>query len=155
MKSDYLRKEAELYIDFISHGQEVKNNKFMMKSLKEINEGSLMLNKWVYEQTNDLLNRDKLVGLIGGDHSVALGYYKALAEKYGSFGILQIDAHCDLRKSYENFNYSHASIMYNALEEIAAIEKLVQVGRQGLFTRENGSIYATAIKGRLLFLTRR
>ena len=128
MKSDYLRKEAELYIDFISHGQEVKNNKFMMKSLKEINEGSLMLNKWVYEQTQDLLNRDKLVGLIGGDHSVVLGYYKALAEKYGSFGILQIDAHCDLRKSYEDLNYSHASIMYNVLEEIAAVEKLVQVG---------------------------
>jgi agmatinase len=128
MKSDYLRKEAELYIDFISHGQEVKNNKFMLKSLKEINEGSEMLNKWVYEQTKDILNRDKLVGLIGGDHGVPLGYYKALAEKYGSFGILQIDAHCDLRKSYENLKYSHASIMYNALEEISSIEKLVQVG---------------------------
>lgn len=128
MKSDYLRKEAELYIDFISHGQDIKNNKFMMKSLKEINEGSVMLNKWVYEQTRDLLNRDKLVGLIGGDHSVVLGYYKALSEKYGSFGVLQIDAHCDLRKAYEDLNYSHASIMYNALEEIAAIEKLVQVG---------------------------
>jgi len=128
MKSDYLRKEAELYIDFISHGQEVKSNKFMMKSLKEINEGSAALNKWVYEQTKDLLNRDKLVGLIGGDHSVPLGYYKALSEKYGSFGILQIDAHCDLRKSYENLNYSHASIMYNALEEIPEIERLVQVG---------------------------
>ena len=128
MKSDYLRKEAELYIDFISHGQDVKNNKFMTKSLKEINEGSAMLNKWVYEQTRDLLNRDKLVGLIGGDHSVALGYYKSLAEKYGNFGILQIDAHCDLRQAYENLNYSHASIMYNALEEIPAIEKLVQVG---------------------------
>src|SRR5258706_10664287 len=90
MKSDYLRKEAELYIDFISHGQEVKSNKFMLKSLKEINEGSILLNNWVYEQTKDLLNSDKLVGLIGGDHSVSLGYYKALAEKYGSFRILQI-----------------------------------------------------------------
>jgi agmatinase len=51
-----------------------------------------------------------------------------LAEKYGSFGVLQIDAHCDLRRSYENLNYSHASIMYNALEENSSIEKLVQVG---------------------------
>ena len=100
----------------------------MLKSLKEINEGSVMLNNWVYEQTKDLLNKDKLVGLIGGDHSVSLGYFKALAEKYNSFGILQIDAHCDLRKAYEKFNYSHASIMYNALTEITAIERLVQVG---------------------------
>jgi agmatinase len=128
MKSDYLRKEAELYIDFIAHGQDINNNKFMLKSLKEINEGGIMLNNWVYEQTKDLLNRNKLVGLIGGDHSVSLGYFKALAEKYENFGILQVDAHCDLREAYEEFKYSHASIMYNALTEIGAIKKLVQVG---------------------------
>lgn len=128
MKSDYLRKEAELYIDFIAHGQQVNSNKFMLKSLKEINEGGIMLNKWVYEQVTELLEKNKLVGLIGGDHSVSLGYFKALAEKYKNFGVLQVDAHCDLRKAYENLNYSHASIMYNALSEVSAIEKLVQVG---------------------------
>ncbi|MBS1745164.1 MAG: agmatinase family protein [Bacteroidetes bacterium] len=128
MKSDYLRKEAELYIDFIAHGQDVNCNKFMVKSLKEINEGSEMLNNWVYEQTKDLLSRDKLVGLIGGDHSVSLGYLKALAEKYPGFGILQVDAHCDLRKAYGNFNYSHTSIMYNALTEVPAVERLIQAG---------------------------
>jgi agmatinase len=128
MKSDYLRKEAELYIDFIAHGQDINNNKFMLKSLKEINEGSLMMNDWVYAQTKELLSRDKLVGLIGGDHSISLGYFKALAEKHKSFGILQIDAHCDLRKAYEKFNYSHASIMYNTLTEVSEIGKLVQVG---------------------------
>lgn len=128
MKSDYLRKEAELYIDFIAHGQDINNNKFMLKSLKEINEGSEMLNDWVYGQTRDLLNKNKLVGLLGGDHSVSYGYFKALSEKYESFGILQVDAHCDLRNAYEKFNYSHASIMYNALTGINNIEKLVQVG---------------------------
>ncbi|MEP6466953.1 MAG: agmatinase family protein [Parafilimonas sp.] len=128
MKSDYLRKEAELYIDFIAHGQDINSNKFMQKGLKEINEGGIMLNEWVYAQTKDLLSRDKLVGLIGGDHSVSLGYFKALAEKHESFGILQIDAHCDLRSAYEKFNHSHASVMYNALTEINEIEKLVQVG---------------------------
>ncbi len=128
MKSDYLRKEAELYIDFIAHDQKVNNNKFMLKSLKEINEGSTILNKWVYEQTKDLLAKDKIVGLIGGDHSISFGYFKALAEKYSGYGVLQIDAHCDLRKAYENLDYSHASIMYNSLNEISAIEKLVQVG---------------------------
>ncbi|HEY2649978.1 MAG TPA: agmatinase family protein [Puia sp.] len=128
MKSDYLRKEAELYINYISKGEEVEKNNFMCKSLKEINEGSAILNKWVYEQTSSLLKEDKLVVLLGGDHSVPLGYLKAIAEKYGEFGILQIDAHCDLRKSYENFDFSHASIMYNALAEIPQITKLVQLG---------------------------
>ena len=136
LKSDYLRKEAELFIDYISKGEIVGNNKFMCKSLKEINEGGVMLNNWVYEQTNELLEQGKLVGLIGGDHSTPLGYIKALAKKHGSFGILQIDAHCDLRKSYEHFTYSHASVMYNVLNEIEGVEKLVQVGLRDFCSEE-------------------
>ncbi|MBA4141056.1 MAG: agmatinase family protein [Segetibacter sp.] len=128
LKSDYLRKEAELYIDYISKGNDVKENRFMCKSLKEINDGANLLNTWVYEQTKDLLSKDKLVGLIGGDHSTPLGFYKAIAEKHGEFGILQIDAHCDLRASYEDFAYSHASIMYNALNEVPQLQRLLQVG---------------------------
>lgn len=128
MKSDYLRREAELYIKYISDGEEVSDNKFMCKTLKEVNAGGLFLNAWVYEQTKDLLDTGKLVALLGGDHSTPLGFFKAIAEKHGDFGILQIDAHCDLRKAYENFKYSHASVMYNALEEIPQLTKLVQVG---------------------------
>ncbi|HEX6915765.1 MAG TPA: agmatinase family protein [Chitinophagaceae bacterium] len=128
LKSDYLRKEAELYIDYISRGEQVEVNKFMCKSLKDINEGSRFMNGWVYDQTKELLEKGKLVALLGGDHSTPLGFFKALAEKYGDFGILQIDAHHDLRESYEGFIYSHASIMYNALNEIPELKKLVQVG---------------------------
>jgi agmatinase len=136
LKSDYLRKEAELFIDYISKGEIVGNNKFMCKSLKEINEGSIMLNNWVFEQTSELLKQGKQVGIIGGDHSTPFGYIKALAEKHGSFGILQIDAHCDLRKSYEHFTYSHASVMYNVLNEIEGVEKLVQVGIRDFCSEE-------------------
>ncbi|MFM2145668.1 MAG: hypothetical protein RL732_504 [Bacteroidota bacterium] len=128
MKSDYLRKEAELYIDYISQGEDVNKNQFMCKSLREINEGSVFLNNWVYEKSKEILDKGKLLVLLGGDHSTALGYFKAAAEQFGNFGILQIDAHCDLRKSYEGFNYSHASIMYNALTEIPEITHLVQAG---------------------------
>ncbi|HNJ26717.1 MAG TPA: arginase family protein, partial [Chitinophagaceae bacterium] len=128
MKSDYLRKEAELFIDYISKGEEVSANQFMCKTLKEVNEGGVFLNNWVYEQTKELLNKNKLVALLGGDHSTPLGFFKAIGEKHGDFGILQIDAHFDLREAYEGFTYSHASIMYNALKEIPAIKKLVQAG---------------------------
>lgn len=128
LKSDYLRKEAELYIDYISKGDVVENNQFMCKTLKEVNEGGYFLNNWVYQQTKFLLDKNKIVGLLGGDHSTPLGFMKAVAEKHGDFGILQIDAHCDLREAYEGFVYSHASIMYNALKEIPQLKKLVQVG---------------------------
>ncbi len=127
-KSDFLRKEAELYIGYISGGEDLGDNKFMCKSLREINEGSVFLNDWVYEQTTDLLAKGKLVALLGGDHSTPFGFFRAMADKHGQFGILQIDAHMDLRKKYEGFNYSHASIMFNSLEEIPSITKLVQVG---------------------------
>src|SRR5687768_10032782 len=128
LKSDYLRKVAELYIDYISRGERVGDNQFMCKTLKEVNEGGVLLNNWVYQQTKALLDNDKLVGLLGGDHSVPLGFMKALSEKHSDFGVLQIDAHCDLRSGYEGFLYSHASIMYNALKEIPQLKKLVQVG---------------------------
>ncbi|RYF86985.1 MAG: agmatinase family protein [Chitinophagaceae bacterium] len=127
-KSDYLRKEAELYINYISHAEVVADNKFMCKSLKEINAGSLFLNGWVYDQTKELLEKGKLVGLLGGDHSTPFGYIKAISERYEEFGILQIDAHSDLRQAYEGFVYSHASIMYNVLNEIPQVNRLVQVG---------------------------
>jgi agmatinase len=136
MKSDYLRKEAELYIDYISKGDEVGANQFMCKTLKEVNEGSLYMNTWVYEQTRALLERNKLVGLLGGDHSTPLGFFKAIGEKHGDFGILQIDAHFDLREAYEGFNYSHASIMYNALKEVPQLKTLVQAGIRDLGSDE-------------------
>lgn len=148
MKSDYLRKEAELYINYISHAEIVADNKFMCKSLKEINEGSTFLNNWVFERTKELLDQGKLVALLGGDHSTPLGFFKAIAEKHGDFGILQIDAHCDLRKGFEGFTYSHASIMYNALEEIPQLQKLVQVGVRDYCSEEVD--YIDANKNRIV-----
>src|SRR6476620_277296 len=85
LKSDYLRKEAELYIDYISKGDIVEANQFMRKTLKEVNEGSYFLNNWVYHQAKELLDQGKLVALLGGDHSTPLGYMKAVGEKFGEF----------------------------------------------------------------------
>lgn len=155
LKSDYLRKEAELYIDYISKGDIVESNQFMCKTLKEVNEGSYFLNNWVYQQAKSLLEKGKLVGLLGGDHSTPLGFMKAIAEKHGDFGIIQIDAHCDLRPGYEGFVYSHASIMYNALKEIPQLQKLVQVGirdySQGEheYIRENSDRIRTYFDGEI------
>jgi agmatinase len=148
MKSDYLRKEAELYIDYISKGDDVSANQFMSKTLKDVNGGSIYLNTWVYDQTKALLDKNKLVGLLGGDHSIPLGFYKAIGEKFGEFGILQIDAHCDLREAYEGFNYSHASIMRNALQEIPQLKKLVQVGPRDFSQNEND--YIKNSEGRII-----
>lgn len=73
------------------------------------------------------LNQKKTCILLGGDHSVSLAYLKSLTNYYDSFGILQIDAHMDLRNAYQGLTYSHASVMYNALQ-LNEISTLTQVG---------------------------
>lgn len=93
----------------------------------KINEASENLNIYVKSTAQKWLKEKKIVGLLGGDHSTPLGLLRALGEQYDRFGILQIDAHADLRKAYEGFTYSHASIMFNALK-LPSIGRLVQVG---------------------------
>jgi len=94
-----------------------------------VNQASLELNTLLYERSLHLLKQKKLVGVLGGDHASVFGYIKALAVVNDMpFGILHLDAHHDLRRTYEGFVYSHASIFYNVMEEIPAVSKLVQVG---------------------------
>ncbi len=51
------------------------------------------------------------VGL-GGEHTLTFGLVKAFIERFGDdFSVLQIDAHSDLRESYEGSVWSHASVM--------------------------------------------
>lgn len=118
---------ARSYITALEQGATAVSNPELAVIAKTIDEVSEKLNIYVKSEANKLLNKGKLVGLIGGDHSTSLGLIQALNEKYTKFGILQIDAHADLRKAYEGFKYSHASIMHNALK-CENISRLVQVG---------------------------
>ncbi len=127
-KSDYLRQCAELIISHLIDGGIVEENEQLREKLEEVNEGGILLFNWVHEMTSTLLRAGKKVGLVGGDHSTPLGFIKALSNIHSDFGVLQIDAHADLRKAYEGFTYSHASIMYNVIHEIPQVSKLVQVG---------------------------
>lgn len=92
-----------------------------------VNARSRQVNDWVQNECAKLYAQGKLVAVLGGDHAVPLGAFKAAAARFGAFGILHFDAHADLRDAYEGFDYSHASIMHNALEEVPELERLVQV----------------------------
>ena len=96
------------------------------------------------------MNKGKKVVLLGGDHSTPLGYYEALASQHENFGILHLDAHMDLRIAYEQFAYSHASIMYNALK-LPQISKIVQVGIRDFCEEEVGVVKSE--NGRVLVHT--
>ncbi len=118
-----LRTLAVQHIQSLSEGSATTDNPVLDK----INEASENLNIYIKNTTLKQMKEGKLVGLLGGDHSTPLGFLRALSERYDRFAVLQIDAHADLRKAYEGFTHSHASIMYNALK-LPAVAKIVQVG---------------------------
>ncbi len=125
--SQRLRRDAQRVIDHLEEGGCIKDE-YIGRYLKRVNCGCEQLNDNIYKQCRSLLSKGKLVGLVGGDHSTPYGAIKALSEQHSSFGVLHIDAHCDLREAYEGFKYSHASIMYNVLQDFKEVEHIVQVG---------------------------
>ncbi len=97
--------------------------------LTQVNQGCDEMVRWVYEESRAVLKNGQLLGLIGGDHSSPEGAIHAVSESVnGEFGVLHIDAHADLRDSYQGFKHSHASIMRNVMEADWRPKKLVQVG---------------------------
>ena len=124
-RSQQLRAEACRVIDCLEQGGAPGT---VAAELQRVNEGSRRLNAAVEAAAAAWLDAGRTVGLVGGDHSVPYGLIRALGARHEHFGILHIDAHCDLREAYEGFEYSHASIMYNVLRDVSAVDRIVQVG---------------------------
>ena len=128
-----------------------KTNK---KALKFVNEASNTLNKSVYDKSIEQINKGKFVAVVGGDHSSPLGLIKALSDtQTEAFGILHVDAHHDLRKAYEGFTYSHASIFYNTMNECDKVSNLVQFGIRDYSSEEANRMKEYGQKGACLYDT--
>jgi agmatinase len=125
--SEKYKELAQPIIETLESGEDLETYPALQDDLHKINKACRELHTEVKEKVLFWMNQGKKVVLLGGDHSTPLGYYEALATKHENFGILHLDAHMDLRIAYEGFTYSHASIMYNALQ-IPQISKIVQVG---------------------------
>ena len=106
------------------------------RKIRRVNEGCVQMNENIRAQARAWLAQGKLVGLVGGDHSTPYGLVQALGERGEGFGILHIDAHCDLRDAYEGFEFSHASIMFNVLRDVPAVTKIAQVAVRDFSERE-------------------
>jgi agmatinase len=65
----------------------------------------------VYKIVKELVDRNKRVVLLGGEHTTSIGMVKALCERHKSLSVLQLDAHADLRDTYQESKYSHACVM--------------------------------------------
>ncbi len=136
------RVDAEKIIEV---GGRLEGDPKLEKALARVNAAGETLNGLVREQVRSLLKAGKIPAVLGGDHSVPYGAFEAVAEVHGPFGILHFDAHSDTRNAYEGFQWSHASIMHNALTRIPQLKKLVQVGirdfceEESLFCKSEGA----------------
>lgn len=131
------RKDAELVIETAGR---IEGDPKLVAALERVNRASAEVNAMVYETAKKWLDRGKIVGLVGGDHSTPFGIIQAYAEKYPGLGVLHVDAHADLRRAYEGFEWSHASIMENVHRKIPGVAKIVQFGIRDFCEEEHDRI---------------
>ena len=86
----------------------------------------------VHELTKKYIKKNKFVTIFGGEHSISIGAIRAFNEMYPSLTVLHIDAHADLRKSYEGSSCNHACAVYEASQTT----NLIQVGIRSMDVME-------------------
>lgn len=90
----------------------------------------------VERRMDAILNDRKFPVLIGGEHSVSIGAFRAMKKHYENFSVLQLDAHSDMRDSYEGSGHNHACVMARAKESAT----VMQVGIRSSCTEEKKNI---------------
>ena len=89
--------------------------------------------KTIYNTTLTPLQQEKFVIPIGGDHSITIGYFKAIQKRYGQVSVIQLDAHADLRSSYQGSPWSHACVMSKIREKT---DHTLQIGIRSISAEE-------------------
>lgn len=92
----------------------------------------------LYEYTKNLLVQNKFICMLGGEHSVSAPIIQAHNEKFADLSVLQIDAHADLRDTYDGTPHSHASIMARVVKDMRIPS--VQVGIRSISADEAWSL---------------
>jgi agmatinase len=106
------------------------------KAIDTVNAASERVHGYVAREADRILDRGAIPALLGGDHASPFALIAALSQRHRGMGVLQIDAHADLREEFEGFRWSHASIFHNVMTRLPGIGRLVQVGIRDFGLRE-------------------
>lgn len=87
----------------------------------------------VHKITKTYIKKNKFVTLFGGEHSISIGTIRAFNECFNNLTVLHIDAHADLRKTYQGSTCNHACALYEASQTT----NLLQVGIRSMDVKEN------------------
>ena len=129
------RRKAISCIRFMEEGGDPEKSSSVSKKITDVNQACAAMIQSLMGKCQAYLVAGQVPFLVGGDHSISIANLQALANTTPGFGILQVDAHADLRKDYQGFIYSHASVM-RAASGIQGIDKIVQVGVRELCDEE-------------------
>jgi agmatinase len=103
----------------------------------------------LYTYTKELLRSDKFLCMLGGEHSISAPVITAHNEKYYDLSVLQIDAHADLRDSYDGTIHSHASIMARVVKDLRIPS--VQVGIRSISGDEASALKDEGLPTRIFW----
>jgi len=120
----------ELY-DIETDSEVYQQGIYLTDAVTENSSPELMVEA-VYEITKKYIAKNKFVTIFGGEHSISIGTIRAFNEMFPSLTVLHIDAHADLRKSYEGSSYNHACAVYEASQHT----NLIQVGIRSMDLKE-------------------
>lgn len=121
-----IKQKAQKIVAKISNGEEVTETDINIQN--EINTACEQFHEKIQWRAEKYLRKNKKVALVGGDHSSPLGLMRAIGKKQKKWSLLHIDAHLDLRDSYQGFKHSHASIIRNILQSENPPEQVVALG---------------------------
>lgn len=127
--------DAAKVVSHIEDGGTLTGDYFARKVVR-INLGFRDMHRSVGKRVFRFADKGKIVGVVGGDHSVALGAVRSISAVHPGLGVLFIDAHSDLRPSGKIFDYSHLSVARNIVDEVAQVSKMVQVGVRDISLEE-------------------
>jgi agmatinase len=101
----------------------------------------------VYKVVKGLVQKEKFVVLLGGEHSLSLGAVRAFKEAYPRLSVLQLDAHADLRDEYLGTKYGQACVMRRIFE----LCPICQVGVRSLSWEERQFLTEKKLKPFYMF----
>tara|TARA_R110002096_G_scaffold395719_1_gene591239 strand:+ start:1979 stop:2914 length:936 start_codon:yes stop_codon:yes gene_type:complete len=120
----FLEASENMELYDIETGTEVyQQGVFLAEAVTENSSPEAMVDA-VHQATKKYIKKNKFVTIFGGEHSISIGTIRAFNEMYPSLTVLHIDAHADLRKSYDGSTCNHACAVYEASQNT----NLIQVG---------------------------
>ncbi|WP_274473985.1 agmatinase [Mangrovimonas aestuarii] len=128
----FLQASENMELYDIETGTEVyKHGVYLADAVTENSSPEAMVEA-VHRTTKSYIKKNKFVTLFGGEHSISIGTIRAFNECFDDLTVLHIDAHADLRKSYEGTTCNHACAVYEASQTT----NLIQVGIRSMDVME-------------------